>query len=69
MERNAKLKEEKGEIEKEISELKLEISKAENTPDKDGKLSWTRDDEIAKLDKEIEKKQSRLKEINKVLGE
>ena len=31
--------------------------------------SWTRDDEIAELDREIERKQSRLKEIYEALGQ
>ena len=58
---------EKRKLENEISELKLEISKAENTPDKDGRLSWTRDDEIAQLYKELEQKTTRLKELNRLL--
>ena len=68
MEKNVKLEEEKRKIEEQISELKLQISKANNASDKDDKLSWTRDDEIEALYKEIEKKQTRLKEINKALG-
>jgi len=67
MERNAKLEEEKRKIEEEISELNLQISKANNASDKDDKLSWTRDDEIEVLYKEIEKRRARLKEINKAL--
>ena len=64
MERNVKLEEDKHKIEEEISELNLQISKANTASDKDGKLSWTRDDEIERLYKEIEKRQARLKEIN-----
>ena len=68
MERNVKLEEEKRKIVEEISELKLQISKANIASDKDDKLNWTHDDEIAALDKEIEKRETRLKEINKALG-
>ena len=64
-----KLKEERGKIEKEISELDLRISKIDDAHDKDDKLSWTRDDEIAELYKQREKKQLRLQEIYKELGE
>ncbi len=49
-----------------MSEIVCKYCDAHN---KDDKLSWTRDDEIAELDKEIEKKQHRLKEIYKALGE
>ena len=68
MERNVKLEEEKRKIEEEISELKLQISKANIASDKGDKLSWTRDGEIDALRKEIEKRKTRLKEINKALG-
>lgn len=68
MESNAKLKEEKRKIEEEISKLKLQITKAYLANDKDDKLSQTRDDETEVLEKEREKKQARLEEINKALG-
>ncbi len=69
MEKNFELKKERDRIEKEIRELHSKISKINDAHDKDNKLSWTRDDEIAELDREIEKKQSRLKEIYEALGE
>ena len=68
MKRNVKLEEEKRKLEEEISELILQISKAETSGDKDNKLSWTRDDKIAELCRELEKRQAKLKEISKTLG-
>ncbi len=64
------LQEEKRKIKEEISELKVKISKLNiDKYKKDNKLSWTLDDEIHLLEIELEKKEVRLKEINKLLGE
>ncbi len=65
--RNIKLEEERRKIEEDISELMLQISKLDNVPDKDGKLSWIRDDEIEALNKEFEKKLARIKAIDESL--
>jgi transcriptional regulator with XRE-family HTH domain len=68
MKNRIELQEEKHRLEEEISELNLKISKLESETDRDSKLSWTRDNGIQVLVKESEKKQIRLKEIDKVLG-
>ncbi len=68
MKNRLELGEEKRRLEKEISELNGKISEVESESDKTGKLSWTRDDRIQVLVEEIEKKQVRLKEIERELG-
>ena len=68
MERDVKLEEEKCKIEEEISQLNLQITKADIASDEDDKLSPTRDDETAVLVEEMKNKQARLEDINKMLG-
>ncbi len=68
MSSNTDLEAEGQRLDGEISELRLEIAKAEGAPDEGKKLSWTRDDEIAKYYAELEQKVTRLKEINRLIG-
>ncbi len=69
MKTNIELEKEKREIEEKISGLFLKIEKLEAEGDEGSKLSWTRDDEIEILRKDIIEKQARLGKIANEVGD